>query len=159
MGLLADLWRTVRSFAAGHRITFSEMLRKPITIRYPTEKPPYPKGIRGIPALKVNPETGDLNCTACGLCARACPVNVITVEPVVGPDGKRKQYPAVYQLDYTRCLVCNVCVEACPFDSLEMSDYTELAQYDSADLVFNRDQLAEIWKRSHAVRIAGGEKI
>lgn len=159
MGLLGDVWRTVRSFAAGHRVTISEMFRRPITMRYPTHRPEYPRGIRGIPALKVNPETGALNCTACGLCARSCPVNVITVEAEVGPDGKRRQYPAVYRLDFTRCLVCNLCVEACPFDSLEMSDYTELSQYDSADLVFERDQLAEIWKRSRAVRIAGGERI
>lgn len=159
MGFWHELWAAVKSILAGHGVTFRQMLRKPITVRYPKEKPDYPKGIRGIPALKVNPETGDLNCTACGLCARACPVGVITVEAMMGPDGKRKQYPARYELDYTRCLVCNLCVEACPFDALEMSDYTELGQFNKEDLIFNRDKLAEIWKRSRAVRIAGGEKI
>lgn len=159
MGVLADIWRAAKSIAVGHGITMREFFKRPITIRYPQEKPVYPRGVRGIPALKVNPETGELNCTACGLCARACPVGVITVEAAVGPDGKKKQYPAVYKLDFTRCLVCNLCVEACPFDSLEMSDFTELSQYDQEDLVFDRDRLAEIWKRSHAVRVAGGERI
>lgn len=159
MGVLYDVLTAAKSIVAGHRVTLKQLMRKPITLRYPEEKPDYPKGVRGIPALKVNPESGDLNCTACGLCARACPVNVITVEAMVGPDGKKKQYPAVYDLDFTHCLVCNLCVEACPFDALEMAAYTELSQYNQDDLVFHRDQLAEIWKRSEAVRIAGGEKI
>lgn len=159
MGVLTDIWRSTRSIMTGHGVTLREFFRKPVTIRYPEERPEYPKGIRGIPALKVNPDTGDVNCTACGLCARSCPVGIITVEPMVGPDGKKMQYPAVYQLDFTRCLVCNLCVEACPFDSLEMSDFTELSRYKSENLVFDRDDLAEIWKRSRAVRIAGGEKI
>lgn len=159
MGVLRDILTAAKSIAVGHRITLRELTRKPITLRYPEEKPDYPRGVRGIPALKVNPETGDLNCTACGLCARACPVGVITVEAMVGPDGKKKQYPAVYDLDFTRCLVCNLCVEACPFDSLEMAAFTELSQYNQDDLVFHRDHLAEIWKRSKAARIAGGERI
>lgn len=159
MGFLSDVARTAKSMVVGHAITIKEFFQDPVTIRYPQEKIDYPRGVRGIPSQKVNPETGDLNCTACGLCARACPVGVITVEALVGPDGKKKQYPAKYQLDYTRCLVCNLCVEACPFDALEMSDFTALSAYASEYLVFQRDQLAEIWKRSHAARIAGGEKI
>lgn len=159
MGLLGDIWGVAKSLIKGHKVTIRQFFQKPITIRYPEEPVPYPKGVRGIPSLKVNPETGDLNCTACGLCARACPVGVIEVQAMVGPDGKKKQYPAVYKLDFTRCMVCNLCVEACPFDSLEMSDMVELSQFRSEDLVFDRDQLAEIWKRSNAVRIAGGEKI
>ncbi len=159
MGLMRDIAGTASSIIKGHKVTIGNFFKKPITVRYPEERVDYPKGVRGIPSQKVNPETGDLNCTACGLCARACPVGIIEVKAMVGPDGKKKQYPEVYKLDYTRCLVCNLCVEACPFDALEMSDFTELSQYRSEDLVFNRDQLAEIWKRSNAVRIAGGEKI
>lgn len=159
MGALGDVYRAAKSILTGHGITIREFTQKPITVRYPQEKPSYPVGVRGIPALKVNPETGELNCTACGLCARACPVNVITVEAAVGPDGKKKQYPAVYRLDFTRCLVCNLCVEACPFDSLEMADLTELSAFEAEDLVFERDELAEIWKRSRAIRIAGGMKV
>jgi NADH-quinone oxidoreductase subunit I len=156
---LRKAWKAVKSILVGHGITFREFLKEPITIRYPEEPVPYPPGVRGIPSLKVNPETGELNCTACGLCARSCPVGIITVEPMVGPDGKRMQYPAVYRLEFHRCLVCNLCVEACPFDSLEMADMVELSQYHPQALVFERDQLAEIWKRSRAVRIAGGQKI
>ncbi len=159
MSGLSDVVRTAKSILTGHGITLKEFFREPVTVRYPQEKIEYPRGVRGIPSQKVNPETGDLNCTACGLCARACPVGVITVEAMVGPDGKKMQYPAKYELDYTRCLVCNLCVEACPFDALEMSDMTELSSFSSEDLVFDRDRLAEIWKRSHAARIAGGEKI
>lgn len=159
MSLVADVVRTVKSLFVGHGITMREFFQKPIAVRYPSEKPEYPVGLRGIPALKVNPDTMDLNCTACGLCARACPVDVITVEAMVGPDGKKKQYPAVFNLDFTRCLVCNLCVEACPFDSLEMADMTELSSYTPDDLLFTRDRLAEIWKRSNTARIAGGEKV
>ncbi|MBX6378035.1 MAG: NADH-quinone oxidoreductase subunit I [Clostridia bacterium] len=159
MGLVDTVGRTVKSVVKGHAITIREFFRKPITVRYPEVPVEYAKGVRGIPALKTNPETGELNCTGCGLCARACPVGVIEVTQPVGPDGRKIQKPEIFNLDFTRCLVCNLCVEACPFDALEMADFTEFSTYDQDELVVDKERLAEIWKRSHAVRIAGGEKI
>ncbi len=46
-------------------------------------------------------------------------------------------------------MYCGLCVEACPFDALAMSDQFELASYDMPSLVYTKEQLAEIGRRSH----------
>lgn len=158
MSLVQDVWRTAKSIATGHAITLKEFFKPPITIRYPEEKPDYPLGVRGIPSLKVN-DQDRLNCTGCGMCARACPTSIISVEMAEDEDGKKMKYPAYFNLDSSRCLVCNLCIEACPFDALEMSDWVYLAEYDPELMVLNMDDLAEIWKKSSAVRVAGGERL
>lgn len=159
LSLPAWVRRTVVSLAKGHRVTLDQMLRRPITNLYPEEPVPHFPGFRSIPVLKANEETGKLNCTACGLCARSCPPQIIFVESVIGDDGRRKQWPAFFNLDLSRCMVCNLCVEACPFDALEMAADNELSAYDVRDLFFNMHELAALWKTSPAVRIAGGQKI
>ena len=159
MGLLKDVLDTAKSVVVGHGITISEFFKPPVTIRYPDEVPDYPKGVRGIPSLKVNPETNDLNCTGCGLCARACPPQIIAVEMKEDEEGNKLKYPEFYYLDASRCMVCNLCIEACPFDALEMSDWVFLSEYDADKMVLNMHQLRDIWLNSKAVRIAGGEKI
>ncbi len=56
----------------------------------------------------VNPPgyTIKTNCTACGLCIEACPVEVIS-------EGE------IYQIDGFHCLECGRCAEICPEDAIE----------------------------------------
>ena len=159
MSRLAEVVRTAKSIIKGHVVTLREMLQPPVTLSYPDDYPDQPKGSRGIPTLKVNAETGELNCTACGLCARSCPPSCIEVVEETDADGKRMRRPLVYNIDMGKCMVCNLCIEACPFDALEMAAHFEISGYDPEDLVFDKDQLAQIWKNYDAVRIAGGEKL
>jgi len=146
-----------KSLVVSHVITLREMLQRPITVRYPEEKAPPILGARDVPALKINEETGLLNCTSCGLCERACPTRAIEIVQAVEPGtGRRKPWPEQYELHYDHCMVCNVCVEVCPFDALEMAAVAELASYQDRDLTFDKDALVEIWKTSHAIRIHDG---
>ncbi len=158
-GVLGNVYNATKSLIKGHLVTLKELRTPKITVHYPDERLELPLGSRGMPALKVNQDTGLLNCTACGVCARECPVDAIEVEAVVGEKGRKKRYPAIYNLDMTHCMQCNLCVEACPFDALEMSDAFEISRYDLDDLIFDKEQLAEIWKTHKAVRITGGEKL
>ncbi|HOO90748.1 MAG TPA: 4Fe-4S binding protein [Syntrophales bacterium] len=48
-------------------------------------------------------------CTACGICKEACPVNVIT-------EGD------VYRIDQAHCLECGSCLEVCPVDAIEPAE-------------------------------------
>lgn len=154
---LSQLKRWVASMAIGLGITAREGVTRPITILYPEVKPAYPLGSRSIPTLKVNEVSGLLNCTSCGLCERACPPQVIHIEQAVDPEsGRKKPWPHQYILEYDHCMVCNICVEVCPFDALEMADVSELSAYRVEDLTFDKDQLADLWKSAHAIRIHDG---
>ena len=48
-------------------------------------------------------------CTACGLCKEACPVNVIS-------EGD------IYLIDGAHCLECGSCLEVCPVDAVEPAE-------------------------------------
>ncbi len=156
--MIADIFESIKSILVGLGITFEEMTEEPVTIHYPDERPKLPKGSRGIPCLKVD-EDGELNCVARGLCADACPTGAITVVMAEDEEGKPALTPEKYELDMGKCMVCNLCVEACPFDALEMSDHFEIAAYHPDDLIFDKDDLVEIYKKHDSVRIAEGEEI
>ena len=52
---------------AGMKITLGIMLRKPVTLKYPFERPVIPKGYRGVPTL-VKDQNGREKCVSCQLC-------------------------------------------------------------------------------------------
>lgn len=155
--------RYVREFVAvavslvkGMAITFRTMITPAITVKYPDERIDLPVGFRGIPVLLSDPD-GNLKCTSCMQCVRACPTNCIELQSSKVPGRKLKALD-VYNIDATWCMYCGLCVEACPFDALAMSDQFELADYDLRNLVFDRDRLAEIGRRQVTETINFGIK-
>ena len=54
------------------------------------------------------------NCLGCGLCARQCPVDAITVTDYTAP-GKKK--PA-YSIDANKCVKCGLCMSSCKFKAI-----------------------------------------
>ncbi|MBR2108490.1 MAG: NADH-quinone oxidoreductase subunit NuoF [Ruminococcus sp.] len=48
-------------------------------------------------------------CVGCGLCARNCPVNAITVTDYIAPNKKK---PA-YEIDHSKCIKCGACIDNC----------------------------------------------
>ena len=52
--------------------------RKPVTIHYPDEKRRLPTRARTFPYLIWNHDLDEPNCTGCGKCAKACPVDCMT---------------------------------------------------------------------------------
>jgi ech hydrogenase subunit F len=82
-------------------------LSKPVTRRYPFEAREPFVGNRGM--LEMNPE----NCSYCGVCAKRCPTNAITV--IRKPSKTWSFHPH-------QCIVCGYCVEICPKDCLQMSN-------------------------------------
>ncbi len=100
------------------------------TVRYPQEKLPLPERSRNHPFLVYIEETGKLKCTACGICAQACPVQCIWIERGRNPEtGKPASFPAAFHIDQGLCIGCGMCAEFCPFDAIKMDMEYENSSY------------------------------
>ena len=68
----------IPAIVGGMMTTMKHMLRRRKTIKYPEETRVFAPVYRGQHVLKRD-EEGRENCTACGLCAVACPAEAITM--------------------------------------------------------------------------------
>jgi NADH-quinone oxidoreductase subunit I len=89
------------------------------SIQYPEVRRPYPERYRGRHRLTLYPN-GDVKCTACFLCATACPAHCIYIEAAEHDDRSVEKFPHRYEIDTLLCIYCGYCVEACPVDAIRM---------------------------------------
>ena len=90
-----------------------------VSIQYPDERRRYPSRYRGRHRLTLNPD-GTVRCTACFLCATACPARCIYIEAAEHPDPRAEKFPHRYEIETLLCIYCGYCVEACPVDAIRM---------------------------------------
>src|SRR5580693_9699824 len=144
--VLREFTDTFVALAKGFRVTFANMLRKPVTENYPEEPASVQPRYRGIHVLQRD-ENGLEKCVGCFLCAAACPANCIYIEAAENTDAQRisagERYASVYNIDYSRCIFCGYCVEACPTDAITHGHGFELATYDINSLIYRKEQLLE----------------
>jgi NADH-quinone oxidoreductase subunit I len=129
----------------GMMITFSHIFKKNPTVRYPEEKRPFSPVFRGLHVLNRD-EAGRENCTACGLCAVACPAEAITMEAAERLPGeenlyKEEKYAAKYEINMLRCIFCGLCEEACPKDAIYLSETFAPANFTRKGFIYGKDEL------------------
>lgn len=118
-GIVITFSRLVRNlimFVLGYE---KKMIGTPAVIQYPDERREYPERFRGRHRLTLK-SNGDIKCTACFLCATACPAKCIHIEAAEHSDPNVEKFPRRYEIDTLLCIYCGYCVEACPVDAIRM---------------------------------------
>ena len=129
----------------GMSITFGHIFKKKATINYPEEKRPFSPVFRGLHVLNRD-EEGRERCTACGLCAVACPAEAITMEAAERQPGeehlyREEKYAAKYEINMLRCIFCGLCEEACPKDAIYLSETFAPASYSRKSFIYGKSDL------------------
>jgi formate hydrogenlyase subunit 6/NADH:ubiquinone oxidoreductase subunit I len=144
--------KSVSTLWAGLRITFRHLVnarhsQRPMiisskgyfdqspgisTIQYPYEMQPVPDNGR----YRLHNEIDD--CIVCDKCAKVCPVNCITIEPIKAieefgktSDGTSKRiYAATFDIDMGKCCFCGLCTTVCPTECLTMTKVYDFSVFD-----------------------------
>jgi NADH-quinone oxidoreductase subunit I len=131
----------------GMRLTFSHLFRRKTTIKYPEVKREFSEIYRGRHVLKRD-DQGRERCTACGLCAVACPAEAITMVAAERKPGeenfyREEKYASLYEIDMLRCIFCGFCEEACPKEAIFLTKELVPSEYARDRLVYGKDILLE----------------
>ncbi|MBC8216700.1 MAG: 4Fe-4S dicluster domain-containing protein [Candidatus Marinimicrobia bacterium] len=160
---LHGIWATLSTMFIGLGITWKHMMRirkGNVTLQYPEEKWPRPERNIGFDFSNYNVIRSRLHqsiddCIGCMKCARACPVDCITIEIVKVPKGtdlgttsndtKKRLLVKRFDIDMSECMYCNLCTYPCPESCIFMTggpnsekhplDY-EFSEYNRENLIY-----------------------
>lgn len=136
------------AIAHGLAITIKHFFQKKPTIQYPEVKRYLGPVFRGHHVLKRD-EEGRERCTACGLCAVACPAEAISMVAAERRPGEEKlyreeKYAAVYEINMLRCIFCGLCEEACPKQAVYLRHDRFVPVFtERDDVIYGKDKLVE----------------
>ncbi|MDX2128394.1 MAG: NADH-quinone oxidoreductase subunit I [Chloroherpetonaceae bacterium] len=127
-----------------------------VSLQYPSETIPTPSFAR----YRLHNDGDD--CIACNQCARACPVQCITIDSFKAtPDDieelglcsdgtKKKLWLPVFDIDMAKCMYCGLCTYPCPTECLTMTPVHDFSEYDRSNFIYHfgtmTNELAEAKK-------------
>lgn len=131
----------------GLAITLKHFFKKNPTIKYPEQTREFAPVYRGKHVLRRD-ENGAERCTACGLCALACPAEAITMVAAERQKGeenlyREEKYAAIYEINNLRCIFCGLCEEACPKQAIFLTTDIVPSQYSRSEFIYGKDRLVE----------------
>jgi NADH-quinone oxidoreductase subunit I len=132
---------------SGMLITLKHIFMRKATIKYPEQVRPIAPVYRGQHVLKRD-EAGAERCTACGLCAVACPAEAITMTAAERQKGeenlyREEKYASKYEINMLRCIFCGLCEEACPKEAIFLTDRIVPSTFQRKEFVYGKDKLVE----------------
>jgi NADH-quinone oxidoreductase subunit I len=136
------------AIVGGMATTLKHFFSKKVTIRYPEQKRYLGPVFRGHHILKRD-EQGAERCTACGLCAVACPAEAISMVAEERKKGeehlyREEKYASVYEINMLRCIFCGLCEEACPKQAIYLQHDKMVPVFeDRSEVIFGKDKLVE----------------
>jgi NADH-quinone oxidoreductase subunit I len=131
----------------GMWITLKHFFKKSNTLQYPEVKRQMSQIYRGQHVLKRD-EEGRERCTACGLCAVACPAEAITMIAAERTKDqetlyREEKYASTYEINMLRCIFCGLCEDACPKEAIFLTDKIVDANFGRDEFIFGKDKLVE----------------
>jgi len=135
------LWNIIK----GMFITFMHIFKRKPTIRFPEQTREFSPVFRGLHVLNRD-EEGRERCTACGLCAVACPAEAITMEAAERLESeehlyREEKYAAKYEINMLRCIFCGLCEEACPKDAIYLSETFAPSNFARKGFIYGKPDL------------------
>ena len=133
--------------ASGLKVTFKKMIKRPVTLQYPEERPEIPKGYRGIPTLVKDPDKRE-KCVSCQLCEFVCPPKAIRIQPGAIPEDAENSHvekaPQAFDIDMLRCIYCGLCEEVCPEEAIFLQKTYSFSGYSREEMVLGKEKLYEM---------------
>jgi len=141
MQYFRNIYQSLSTIFTGMKVTLKHLFEPAVTIQYPDVRLTLPERERN--RLYVNMD----DCIGCDQCARACPVNCITIETVKSlptedlgktSNGKKKVlWVTEFEIDFAKCCYCQLCVFPCPTECIYMTDVFEFSEYNRDNLKYN----------------------